>query len=594
MKQIVFKTLLLFLGFSLSSNLSFAQSFKDKIKASKDKLAAKMPTKDNSATYECGYIHKTTLAEKANPMKALQKGLGAAFTAEGQPDLGTMSISIFYQAHLHPQTVMRYPTKIPGWETCGDAVFLGFSNKNGIGLSATDGKVLMDNQEILDAGMGTHFLGFKPSERGTKTVTITSSDGDKVNVQLDPGAPLEIKSINGVAKGDAVTIDGTKDVVIELANGDADPNSQLHVQMVCKLMGTPIMYDIIVTKAKNKIYIPKEAFKSFEGSPSPFAKKNIIIVNRVTEKVINNTEAGALRTISAYMDWAPVSVGGELGKGNVITMGMDSTKNVSISFKTDTLAEYVFNVGKGSPYNSPPTKLIKNVAVASFMVRGNLEASETNIEGDWIVTTTKWFPKLTDDTWQNLVDAMYSDFETKLTNGMGYNLLSLDKVTSSEAYKHAKTIEQGVVGNFVEVGAAGTKRIVATTSTDFWKDASITFGSDFISERLIKELDVDMVLSVVVDLNFNFATEALEPKISIAAFAPNVSYKTAAQYYSMTATSVPKSLEKSKAHSGSVEEVIYKMLNAETFTNTYIDALKQLEAKEIATPVYGNLWEAKQ
>ena len=122
-------------------------------------------------------------------------------------------------------------------------------------------------------------------------------------------------------------IDGTKDIVIELENGDADPQSALHVQMICKLVGTPITYDIIVSSPKNTITIPKEAFKNFEGSPSPFMKDNTLIVNRVTETIIEGTDAGAIRTLSSYMDWVPVSVGGDLSKGSALTMGFDSTKN---------------------------------------------------------------------------------------------------------------------------------------------------------------------------------------------------------------------------------------------------------------------------
>jgi hypothetical protein len=324
----------------------------------------------------------------------------------------------------------------------------------------------------------------------------------------------------------------------------------------------------------------------------PFSKNNILIVNRVVENVINDTKAGALRTLSAYMDWAPVTIGGELGKGNMITMGMDSSKNVGINFTTDTLGEYVFTVGKGNPFNSPPINAIKKVAVASFIIRGNLEATDISIGNGWKTTTTKWFPGLTEATWPDLVEAMYKDFETKTSSELGYEILPIDQVVNSEAYKHAKAIEEGVKGNFVEVGAGGTKRIVSTRSTDFWKDASITFGSDFISERLVKELGVDAVISVVIDLNLNYDTDALDPKVNIVSFAPNMGYKTGAKYFTMNATGIPKSLKDVSAKSGSTSEVIYNLVNAKTLSETFIDALKQLQAKEDGKPVYETLWKA--
>ena len=599
MKIKIILTAFTFFLFSLNNNL-YAQTLKEKMKASKEKLASKVQ-KDNSEAFECGYVHKETLAEKANPMKALQKSLGGSVTNGSNPDLGTAAISVFYQAHLHPQNIMKYPTKIPGWETCGDAVFLGFTNKAGTGLSSTDGKVYFgdvgakesERTEIAFSGIGTYFQGFNPSKRGAKEVIITSSNGDKVEVMLEPVEPIEIKSIDGKAKGEEVIIDGTKDIVIELNNGDADPTSKLHVQMICKLVGTPIIYDVIVVKANNKIYIPKEAFKNFEGSPSPFAKNNVLIVNRVKEAVINGTDAGALQTICAYMDWAPISVGGDLSKGNAMTMGFDTTKNTNLKIELVTEGEYNYSVKKDGPYISPPVKLMKNVAVASFVVRGNLSDKKVSSTKYTITETTKWFPQLSDETWQNLADNMYAEFKTKLESTLNLNILPLDVVIQSEAYKHTKPIKDGSGKNFVEVGAGGTKRILTSSFNDLFTDLSISFPSDFVSERLVKELDVDAVIAVTVDLNFNFESEGLDPQISIVAFAPNVSYKTPAKYFTINGTTEAKSLSESKNLAGSVEEVLYQMIKAEDMIDGFSKTLNELSNKEDQSPVYEKLWKAK-
>lgn len=559
----------------------------------KDKMKAKIPTKDNSEIYECGYVHVDGLKEKMNPMKALQKGIAGGVTNGSNPDLGTAAISVFYQAHLHPQSIMKYPTKTPGWETCGDAVFAGFTNRSGAGLSSTDGDFMMGDSNIAYSGAGTYFKGFSPEKRGKKNIKITSSNGDVVKVDVEPGMPLEIKSIDGKPKGEPVDIDGTKDIVIELTNGDADKLSNIHVQLVCKLVGTPIIYDVIVTKARNKIIIPKDAFKNFEGSPSPFIKSNTLIVNRVRENVIEGTSAGAIRTISAYMDWAPVTVSGDLSKGNVLTMGFDTTKNTNIKIDLQAQGEYSFTCAKDGPYLSPPIKVMKKVAIASFVVRGNTMASQTSTSGDWIIKTKKWFPQYTDQTWQNLVDKMYQDFAAKLTDNFDMEILPLDQVVNAKSYKYAKTIQDGASKTFVEAGAGGTKRILTTRSTDVFKDLSITFPSDFVSERLVKELDVDAVIAVTIDLDFNFETEGLDPTIRIVAFAPNVSYKTSAQYFNMLASTPAKSLKDSKQGAGSAEDIIYTMINADAFTNNFVDALKKLSAEEDAYPVYENLWKAK-
>lgn len=559
---------------------SSAQSFKDKLKA-------KLPKKDKSEIYECGYIHTASFAEKVNPMKALQKGLASGVTNEGNSDLGKAAISVFYQAHLHPQSIMRYPTKTPGWETCGDAVFAGFTNKSGLGLSSTDGDFLVDGIKVEPAGAGTFFYGFKPENRGEKTVKISSSNGDDIEVKVSPAKPLTIKSIDGKVKGEDVYIDGTKDVIIELENGDADPQSKLHIQMVCKLVGTPIMYDVYVTKPSNKIVIPKEAFKNFEGSPSPFIKGNTLIVNRIVEKIVNETDAGALQLINAYMDWMPVEIGGDLSKGNVFTMGFDTTKNTQFTINLETEGEYKFRASKTNPFKSPPVSKMKKIAFASFVVKGNLV--DDKISGNYKIT--KWFPEFSEESWQNLANTMYDQMHQSLSSEMGYEIVSLETVIASNAYKHAKSVKNDVGANELEVGAYGTKRIITSSFEDLKKDMSISFANDFVTERIIQELGVDAVIAVNFDLSFNFETEAVDPNVSIVAFAPNISYKTAAKYFDMEASTTAKSLKDSKSQVGSVEELIYKMLKADDFNLGFIKALKQLSEKESAYPIYENLWK---
>lgn len=570
---------LLFL--TVSSN---AQSWKDKLKLKK---------KDNSAMYECGYIHKPTLAEKLNPMAALQKGIGSAFTVPDNPDLGTTAITLYYQAHLHPQNIMRYPTKIPGWETCGDAVYASFTKKYGLGLSGTDGQFMLSDSALTKAGIGTYFQGFSPNLRGDKKVKITSSDGDKIQIKIGPAAPLSIISIDGKSKGESILLDGSKDIVVLLENGDADPNSKIHCQLICKMVGTPIIYDLFVSKASNQIVIPKEAFKNFEGSPAPFSKTNTLIINRIVETVISNTDAGAFRTINAYMDWAPVSMAGDLAKGNLLTMGMDTSKNVNIKIDLETKGEYNFAASKDGPYIAPPIKLMKNVAIGSFVVKGNMTAIETSSEGDWLVTRKKWFPEFNDKTWENFTERMFAEFVLKLEGEMGLNIVPMKDVVQSEAYKHVKPIQDSASRSFVEFGAGGTQRILTTSTKDFYQDMGITFGSDYVSERLVKELGVDAVIAVTIDLDFNYETEGLEPKITIVAFAPMVSYKTSAKYFTITATTSPKSLTEAKELAGNTSDILYQMIKANTFAPGFTNALKQLTKMEDKYPVYEKLWKAK-
>lgn len=549
----------------------------------------------NLDMYECGSVFEPTLKDRLNPMAAVQGAMGNAFTVDGINDLGRIAISVFYQAHQHPQQVVRFATETPGWETCGDAIYLGMTNKSGLGIANTDGDVTVDGAKLENAGIGTYYTGFSPDNRGNKTVQITSSDGDEITVDIGPAAPLTILSIDGKPVGEIASIDGTKDIVIELENGDQDPNSFLHVSLVSKVVGTPIMYDVQVVKATNRIVIPKEAFFNYEGSPSPFLKENTLVVNRVVETVLDGTDAGAIRTLSCYMDWAPVTMEGDVAKGSLITAGFDTTKNTQINLSIEEEGEYTFSLKKGSPWNSPPVSRMKKVAVASFVVRGNLESEETTITSTdystWKTTITKWFPEVSVDNWKSLTERMYSDFEERLRNELGVMVVPLEEVVNTNSYQYTKPIRDEVTQTYVEVGAGGTERILTTSTTDLFTDLEISFASDFVGDRLAKELGVDAVIAVTIDLNMNFESEGLDPSVNLAFFAPNLGYKSKSTYFSATGETNAVPLSEASDYTGGAANQLYEMIKAGQMMEEMFTSIEMLETAEQEEDAYQILWQ---
>lgn len=553
--------------------------------------------KKEKRAFKCGHVHKESFFKKLNPMKMIQKGVVSAMSdGKGVSKLAGTSITVSYQANSFPRSLVDYTTKTPGWETCGDGVWVAFTDYSGLGFSDTDGDVLINGKKQKGAGAGSYFYGFDPKNRGKKQIQITSSGGDQIDFEVEPPAPLEILSVNGKTKGEDIILDGTEDLVIELKNGNADPESNLHVQMVCKIYGTNNMFDIFVTRPRNKIVVPKEAFKNFEGSPLPFKKKNGLIVTRYKHKVIDDTSAGAFMYVQSYSDFLPVLVKGDLG-GSLITNAFDKEKNTAINDKITTEGEYNFTVKKGKPFTSPPTKLMKKVGIASFVVRGNLLKKETKVSVSGNIKTTthtkRWFPELSNETWQKLADKMYWKLVTILTNDFGIEVIDLDKVTNSKAYAKIKPIEDKVTKTFVEKGAGGTQRLLTTTMKDFFGDLKITFAGDNVNERLIRELGLDGVIAVTVDLDFDFDSEGLNPKIKMVAFAPNVSFKSGAAYFELDASTLAKPLEDSRKYTGGVENVIYNMIKVDDFYSGLKQAIKKLVKKEEETPVYEKLWKTK-
>ena len=179
--------------------------------------------------YECGYVYKPSFFNKLKPMKLISKLAGGIATGKAKSDLGKTAIAIGYSRGLMPLSQLDFTVNFEGWETCGSSVGVSFLNFDGVGLTDTDGEVKINNEVLKNIGLGSYFKGFPPSKNGTQNFEITSSNGNKVNVSLEPAVALEIVSVNGVPKGGDIIIDGTKDVTIELKGVEDDLDSEIFV-----------------------------------------------------------------------------------------------------------------------------------------------------------------------------------------------------------------------------------------------------------------------------------------------------------------------------------------------------------------------------
>ncbi|WP_347172858.1 hypothetical protein [Polaribacter uvawellassae] len=562
--------------------------------------------KKEAKVYKCGYVYKPSFLNKLKPMKIISKLAGGLLKAKPKSDLKDIALGINYASSLIPQSQLDFATKTPGWETCGDGVSLVFFNYEGIGFTDTDGDVKLNGTKLEKAGMGTYFQGFPADKRGTQTVEVTSSSGDKVTVVLEPIAPLEIVSVNGVKKGGDIIIDGTKDVVIELKGGDADPDSELYVDIVISAMSLKVNSNLFPSKATNTIVIPKESFKNFENSPLPIVKKNTLSVTRVKHEMIYNTDVGVIQKTAAFSDFTPILVEGDIVGGNVISNSLSKDKNTNAAGKFRTVeGEYNVNIIKGNPYTHPPVDIMKNVGISSFVVRGNLfkkkttESTKTDYNANTITTTTttikKWFPQLTDDTWQAFVNNLYDEFKNKL-NEVGVNVVSVNDVINTKAYADMKPVLDTVTSTFIEKGAYGTKRLIRTGTFDYIRDIKTTFPADYTNEKIIQQLNLDGLIAVTVDLDFDIETAGLNPVVKIVAFSPNVNYRMAGQYFQMDFSTKAKPLDeagKYNALGGGPEDAVYKIIKGDELFNAFKLAIQELKNGEKANPAYHRIWKER-
>ena len=559
--------------------------------------------KKEQKAYECGYVYKPSFFSKLKPMKIISKLAGGLVTGKAKSDLGKTAIAISYGTGSIPLSQLDFTTKLDGWETCGSAVSVSFLDFDGVGLTNTDGEVKVNNVVLKGIGLGSYFQGFPASENKTQNFEITSSNGDKVNVSLEPSVPLEIISVNGVPKGGDIIIDGTKDVTIELKGVEDDLDSEIFVELVVSAMSMKVQTYLFKAPTKNTIVVPKEAFKNYEQSLLPIIKKNTLIVGRVKHKLIRNTDAGIIQTVRSYADFTPVLMDGDIAGGSLLGKALSKDKNVKVKGEFETVeGEYEVNINKGNAYISPPVARMKKIGIMSLAVRGNLYVENTSTKtttnslANTTTTTTttvkKWFPELTDETWQKFANKLYDELALTLKTKHGVETIDVKKVINTKAYNDFYPVSDTVTKSFVEKSAYGTKRLLTTNTIDYLSDLKMTFPNDFSNEKIMQELELDGLIAVTVDLNFNYSSEGLDPVVKITAFAPNVTYRTPGQYFEMDFTTKTKSVSSAgKYPNGKPEIGVYNLIKGDDFFKAFSLAIKQIEKGESENPAYERIWE---
>ena len=201
--------------------------------------------------------------------------------------------------------------------------------------------------------------------------------------------------------------------------------------------------------------------------------------------------------------------------------------------------------------------------------------------------------QLTDEAWQAFIDKVYDKFKNNL-NGLGVNVVPVKDVINSKAYADMKAITDTVTSTFIEKGAYGTKRLIRTGTFDYISDIKTTFPSDYTNEKIIQELNLDGLIAVTIDLDFDLKTSGLNPVVKIVAFAPNVSYRMAGHYFQMDFSTKAKSLEeagKYNALSGGPEDAVYNIIKGDELMVAFKLAMDELKRGEKENPAYEKIWK---
>jgi hypothetical protein len=535
-------------------------------------------------------------AKNFNPMKAVGKLAGNLLTATTD-DLSVVSMRIIYSDNLYPSDAGTTETEYYGfWEEGSSMAGIMFLKREGAGMFKIDGTVSIDGEAKEHVANGFYGGPFSDA-RGSHTYTVETVKGQKATFTSEPVEPIEIVSINGVPKGQPVTVKIDEDLVLELKHPEGGTND-FYVQVLGEVFGIKTFNDIGYFKSADKIVIPKEAFFHTSTPGLKYIQgDNYLQVTRVDDKLVNVPGVGAAQVVSMSSDYSKITFEGE---GETL-LGVGYDKN-NPSVKTKYEDGFKAELSKMNAFWSPPLSQPKKIAIASFVVRATeLKQQEVSTSSSTVgntrytttTTTTKTFPELPDEFWDALVADAYKKFKSEMESNFGFEIIDIEKTISAQGYDNMFSVEDTVATEIVVKPYKDCKILIPTTMGEILSSVSSTFPADLPDVKLVNELGVDAIMSVTLDCAMAWEDGALSPRLSFKMAGGTNGWKNGPLIYAQGFVQGPgQGISETYDDDKSMMQQMNEIMNIDKVMEYLGKSLSDLRSEE-ANKGYEKIWSLK-
>lgn len=517
--------------------------------------------------------------------KVSGKAMGSTMGMFGSVDnLETTAPNVIYRTHVYPKKVGALEVDFfgKGWQDGADALMIQIVDKRGIKMSKlADGSVTVDGKPATFQDLGVYTY-FADRSDAAHTIELTAKNGQKSTFTIAPQkAQTRIVSINGQS-GEEISIDFTKDLVLELQNPGSDDGALIQVTFTAAIVGLNTFYEIGNFKPAEKIVIPAEAIAN-SGFPStkengPNVKPTYLQIARISRDKPTNV-SGVFKNITyinAACDgrWVKTTKKPELTGGLVASGKSTLEKDISYEFRKDE-ADL-----------SRPFSHAKKIAIAGLGTRG-VNHSEEHDSGRMTGVET-W-------TWANFdpSDAFLDQINQKLNltvtksaqNLFNAQIVPIEKVAATTAYKES---------NFMAEAEGADKETYSQPfkSDKIISDAALQLNGFRLvpdAKSIAEETGADALLRCVMDLSLSLE----DGKTYLT---PVINYSLIGNYNGPAGIVPTKFAEgkvvskKIKFHEKMTESEVMPLLNLEEMMKMLEAGLADLVAKEKASGVYERIW----
>ncbi len=540
----------------------------------------------------CGYMMKTV------------GGLAGSLLTQKTADLSTASVNVSFIRNMYPKAVNTVEVEYlkDDWREGGNMVTINFFKREGIGMYSIDGKVFIDGIEVPHFANGFYGKWVDKNDFSPKTIRVETSTGQVAEFVVTPAPPIKIISVNG--KKENPVVDIQSDLSLELESPGTDKNTEFSVSLLADIMKLRTFTDYGIFKYKNKISLPAAMWRNPGTSIAPIEGENWLKVERANLNLKIIKGVGATQIVGTSIDCVPVTVTGKIEQTWVGTIANEGLR-LSETFK-DKNGTMKVEMSKPNAFLGRPMSSAKKFAVVSFTVRATkLQQSRTKTRthttyGPYLkttttttTTTTRTFPELPDAYWESLVNSLYADFEHILKNNYDISLIPVEQVKRAPSYKDLEPIKDNVSVVEVEKSYKGTKNLIPTTLSAIIDNIATTFASDRIDSRLIRELGVDGIIAVTIDLEMPWEGFSLSPRLSLRISGPPNGYKAGPTIYEQGVISGNgMKLNEAKMDAKYVMDILPNVIRQKELMNALETGLKKMAEKEKKAD-YDLIWSYK-
>lgn len=468
------------------------------------------------------------------------------------------------------------------WVDNGDFTMLSLSSKNGMQVFKYGGAIKVDNNDFKYATFGIYSACQTPTKANKKIVFEKNGSVEGSFEIPAPKNQIKLLSING--QKDNVSLDLTKDVVLEMTDFSTAKGSLVRVDIIYSVIGIRTLGLVAYVKPAAKVTIPFHAFRNIETTNKGISFNNsyISIGDQLLVKSVNNT--------GFFKSPIDVLTGSNDGKWINVTAKPEQSQGFKIengSKKTD----YMITAEKKNANYAMPLSMAKKVAVASFSIQGTTQFESTKDNRIQGTTTTKelQFPQIP-DAWQDAtLEELYQKLTKAYTEVTQVAIMPAATITQVPSYENAQRFfneDVNEASNFLRA-YKGLNPIKPLSSSSL-----ILNGEN----ALLAESNSDALLKVKLDLQLSWDSEALmTPYLTVSLDgASNGAFRSFTgntKYFDITIKGKPYEIKKKVSIT---TDEYAKITQIDGFVSEFKKVLTELKAKEEGIPDYEVVWKLQK